>query len=215
KTPISTIIGTIDTLKEAEGTIPPLQRMELLTEMEIASTRLNSQVENLLNMSRLETGMLRLKRDWCDVNELVFMVLNKLPLSDTHLMLFEPDDSLPLFKLDSGLIETALHNLINNAVRYTPPDSTVCITATYDTHLWILVADDGNGIPEAERELVFEKFYRLPNSGTGGSGLGLSIVKGFIEAHGGTVSVINQMDRGAVFTIMVPAEVSFLKDEKE
>src|SRR5690606_4407383 len=96
KTPIATIIGTIDTLKEIDPEINPRQRMELLAEMEIASNRLNNQVENRMNMSRLETGTLKPKRDWCDVNELIFMVIQKLPADDTNRIHFEPDESLPL-----------------------------------------------------------------------------------------------------------------------
>lgn len=216
KTPIATIIGSIDTLKETEASIRSAQRMELLSEMEIASTRLNNQVENLLNMSRLETGTLKLSRDWCDVNELVFLVINKLPLNGTHELLFEPDEALPLFKLDSGLMETVLHSIIHNAIHYTPPHSIIQIsTASDETHLWISVCDNGNGIPEPEIDRIFEKFYRLPNSGTGGSGLGLSIAKGFVEAHGGTVQVKNQAGNGAAFTIMIPAETSYLKSMRD
>ncbi|WP_262249897.1 sensor histidine kinase [Parapedobacter soli] len=216
KTPIATIIGSIDTLKETDNTIQSVQRMELLSEMEIASTRLNNQVENLLNMSRLETGTLKLKRDWCDVNELVFLVIHKLHATDTHELIFDPDETLPLFKLDSGLMETVLNNIIHNAIRYTPQHSTIHITTAYDeTHLWISIRDNGNGIPEPEISRVFEKFYRLPNSGTGGSGLGLSIAKGFVEAHGGTVQVMSYLNKGTTFTVMIPAETSYLKSEKD
>src|SRR5690606_36559101 len=109
-----------------------------------------------------------------------------------------------------------LNNIIHNAIRYTPEHSVIHITTAYDdTHLWISICDDGKGIPEPEMARVFEKFYRLPNSGTGGSGLGLSIAKGFVEAHGGTVKAANQADKGAVFTIMIPAETSYLKNMKD
>lgn len=213
KTPISTIIGSIDTLKETDATIQSEHRMELLSAMEIASTRLNNQVENLLNMSRLETGMLKLKRDWCDVNELVFLVIQKLPLADTHDLIFEPDETLPLFKLDSGLMETVLNSIIHNAIRYTPKHSTIHVTTAYDdTHLWMHVRDNGKGIPKPEINRIFEKFYRLPNSGTGGSGLGLSIAKGFVEAHGGNVQVVSRPNKDTTFTIMIPAETSYLKN---
>lgn len=216
KTPIATIIGSIDTLKEADNSIQPVQRMELLSEMEIASTRLNSQVENLLNMSRLETGTLKLKKDWCDVNELVFLIIHKLPSVDTHELIFEPDETLPLFRLDSGLMETVLNNIIHNAIRYTPKRTTIRVATAYDdNHLWLTIGDNGNGIPEREISRIFEKFYRLPNSGTGGSGLGLSIAKGFVEAHGGTVQVMSYLNRGTTFTIMIPAETSYLKSEKD
>lgn len=212
KTPIATIIGSIDTLKEIDPEIDSRQRMELLAEMEIASNRLNKQVENLMNMSRLETGTLKLKRDWCDVNELIFMVIQKLPADDTNRIHFEPDESLPLVKLDGGLIETAVHAVVHNATRYTPRHASIEITTSYnESSLLIDVLDSGPGIPAAETDHIFEKFYRLPNSGTGGSGLGLSIAKGLVEAHGGTVSVSNQTGGGAFFRIALPAEVSRLQ----
>ncbi|SEL09919.1 two-component system, OmpR family, sensor histidine kinase KdpD [Parapedobacter koreensis] len=212
KTPIATIIGSIDTLKEIDPEIGSQQRMELLAEMEIAGNRLNKQVENLMNMSRLETGTLKLKRDWCDVNELIFLVIQKLPATDTIRIRFEPDESLPLVKLDGGLIETAVYALVHNATRYTPKQTPIEIVTTYnkENNLLIDVLDSGLGIPETEISHVFEKFYRLPNSGTGGSGLGLSIAKGFVEAHGGTVCVANQAQGGALFRIVLPVEISRL-----
>ena len=213
KTPIATIIGGIDTLKENDPDIGSEQRMELLTEMEIASNRLNKQVENLMNMNRLETGMLKLKRDWCDVNELVFMVIQKFSVADTRRMRFEPNESLPLVRLDGGLMETAMYALVHNAARYTPeraPIEIVTKSSPDSNSLLIDVLDGGQGIPESEISHIFEKFYRLPNSGTGGSGLGLSIAKGFVEAHGGTITVANQPQGGALFRIVLPAEFSNL-----
>jgi two-component system sensor histidine kinase KdpD len=215
KTPIATIIGTIDTLKESDTILLPDQRMELLSEIGIASNRLNTQVENLLNMSRLEAGNFQLKTDWTDINELIFIVIRKLPENNTHTVVFDPDEKLPLFKVDRGLVETVLYNLINNAVRYTPVKSTVTIFTGYtDGHLNIKVSDNGKGIPPSEADRIFNKFYRLPNSGTGGSGLGLSIAKGFIEAHHGNISVDNNKSGGAVFTISIPCEISYLKNLK-
>lgn len=213
KTPIATIIGGIDTLKEIDSEIVPEQRMELLAEIETASNRLDKQVENLMNMSRLETGTLKLQRDWCDVNELIFLVIQKLPAEDTIRIHFEPDESMPLVKLDGGLIETAVYALVHNATRYTPKQAPIEITTSHnkESSLLIDVRDRGEGIPESEISRLFEKFYRLPNSGTGGSGLGLSIAKGFVEAHGGTVSAANQAQGGALFRIMLPAEVSKLQ----
>lgn len=215
KTPIATIIGTIDTLKEADRQMLPAQRLELLSDMEIASMRLNNQVENLLNMSRLETGMLRLKTDWSDVNEFIFSVIRKFLFISDHTIIFEPDERLPLFKLDIGLMEPVLYGIIQNGLLYTPENTTICIKTTYDVgHLQITIVDNGPGIPEEKIAHVFDKFYRLPQSRTGGSGLGLSIAKGFVEAHHGSIVLTNLESGGARFLITIPAEVSYIKNLK-
>jgi two-component system, OmpR family, sensor histidine kinase KdpD len=215
RTPISTILGAVDTLKENKAKLTLTNELALLTEIDIASIRLNRQVENLLNMSRLESGMLKLNVDWCDINELIHAVIRKIPVPTTHQILFETNESLPLFKLDAGLIEQVIHNIIHNAIQYTPEQSIIEIRAAYlNKGLVITVADNGNGFPEKEIQHVFEKFYRLPHTKTGGSGLGLSISKGFIDAHKGTITLENNKKGGATFTIELPVETSFLNNLK-
>lgn len=215
KTPIATVIGATDTLKEAGDKITSEQKADLLAAIDIAGNRLNNQVENLLNMSRLETGTLKLKRDWCDVNEMIFRVIMTVPCQGSHRILFEPDDRAPLFKIDEGLMEVVLYGLISNAVRYTPPGSEVRVSVGFDDdQLHITVSDNGKGIPEEERQRVFEKFYRMRASGTGGTGLGLSIAKGIVEAHRGEIRLTDNPAGGAQFGVTLPAEVSYLKNLK-
>lgn len=215
RTPISTIIGSVDTLKESKDKLSISNQLTLLNEIETAGLRLNRQVENLLNMSRLETGMLKLKFDWCDVNELINGVIQKTIVNDEHTIYFLPNENLPLFKLDRGLIEQVLNNLIHNALNYTPENSSVKIVACQQSDKCIIVvSDNGSGILETEIPFVFDKFYRVPNTKTGGSGLGLSIVKGFIEAHQGNIKLENNSEGGATFTIEIPAEVSYLNNLK-
>lgn len=205
KTPIATIIGAIDTLKAHNDTLSPALRNELLSEMEIAGIRLNRQVNNLLDRSRMETGNLQLKKDWCDVNELIFLTLRKLPDTKGHTITFNPDEELPLFKIDEGLIEQVLHGLIHNAIIHTKPGTTVRIAAINDMdRLKIIVGDNGQGFPNT----------RLPHAHTGGTGLGLSIAKGFVEAHDGVISLESEPGGGARFTITIPAETSYLKNLK-
>ncbi|MBL7890219.1 MAG: PAS domain-containing sensor histidine kinase [Bacteroidia bacterium] len=215
RTPISTILGAVDTLKEEKDKLTPKHETELLSEIDKASIRLNRQVENLLSMSRLESGMLKPKRDWCDVNELINACIHKLDPVNDHAIVFVPNEQLPLFKLDTGLLDQIMHNLIHNAIQYTPAGSIITVSALHamDKCL-IMVSDNGNGFPEKEIPLVFEKFYRMPNSKTGGSGLGLSIVKGFVEAMSGAITLKNNVDAGAVFTVEIPAETSFLNNLK-
>lgn len=215
RTPIATIIGAVDTLKASSSKLSDHHRRELLDEMELAGTRLNRQVENLLSMSRLESGFIQPKLDWCDLNELIFRVIGLLRKDDDpkQEIRFQPSEELPLLKLDGGLMEQILLNIIHNSIQYTPPNSVITIRAGYDDgYCRLIISDNGPGFPEETLELVFKKFYRLPNSVTGGTGLGLSIVKGFVEAQHGRISLTNLSGGGAHFTIELPAEVSLLKD---
>lgn len=216
RTPIATIIGAIDTLKENRKVLSESNQIILLEEIDKATVRLNRQVENLLNMSRLETGMLKLKLDWCDINELIYTVLTKMTTSlNEHTINFVPNDKLPLFKLDAGLIEEVIQNLVNNAIVYTPKDTIIIIKTSCESDDCVFcVSDNGNGFPEEEIQFVFDKFYRLPNTKTGGSGLGLSIVKGFIEAHNGTITLEKKSNSGANFTITIPTETSYINNLK-
>lgn len=215
RTPISTIIGAVDTLKENKERISTSNRNELLNQIDIASIRLNRQVENLLNMSRLETGMLKLNLDWCDTNELIHSEIQKLAIPYKQTIVFEPNENLPLFKFDRGLIEHVLQNLLHNAINYTNENTVIKIVASQQSDNCIIsVSDNGIGIPEKEIKYLFDKFYRLPQTKTGGSGLGLSIVKGFVEAHKGIVKVENNKNGGVIFVIEFPAEASYLNNFK-
>ncbi|MBK8699059.1 MAG: DUF4118 domain-containing protein [Saprospiraceae bacterium] len=214
KTPIATIQGSVDTLLADRDKLTTENQLELLHEIDTASLRLNRQVENLLNMSRLESGMLKPKADWCDIQELIHTITNKFSW-DQHTLKIITDEDLPLVKMDAGLMEQVLHNIVHNAIQYTPPTSTITIAAKHqDGHFIISVSDSGTGIPAQDMKQVFDKFYRLPNSKPGGSGLGLSIVRGFVEAMQGTVTLTTQPNGGANFTIDIPAEASFITNLK-
>lgn len=166
-------------------------------------------------MSRLETGMLKLNLDWCDTNELINSVIQKLSLPYKQTIIFEPNENLPLFKFDRGLIEQVLQNLLHNAINYTPENTIIKIVAKQQlSNCVISISDNGKGIPETEIKHLFDKFYRLPQTKTGGSGLGLSIVKGFVEAHKGTVKAENNTNGGVTFIIEFPVEASYLNNLK-
>jgi len=237
KTPIATIIGASDNLLTDANKISDANKHQLISDISLASLRLNQQVENLLNMSRIESGYIQPKKDWCDVNELIYGVVNRLEdkLKDHHLLI-DLYEKLPLFKLDFGLMDQVLSNLLNNAIIYTPAGTVIKINVHYskeltghftkehdnlitntDTELHKLIfviEDNGPGFPPAEISRVFDKFYRLKNSKTGGTGLGLSIVKGLVEAHQGTIDLWNMPKGGARFTIEIPAEASYLNNLK-
>lgn len=211
KTPIATIIGAVDTLKD-NATINESNKKELISQIGIAGLRLNKEVENLLSISRLESGVLKLNYDWCDLNELVNIVISKLDDDlKGHIITFQQNEQMPLVKLDSLLIQHALYNLIHNAIQYTPNGTVIIIQFQMDNEDCIIsVKDNGQGIPGNEKVKIFDMFYRMPMHKTGGSGLGLSIVKGFIEAHQGTIKLISEEGNGAEFIIKLPVETSYL-----
>lgn len=205
RTPIATIVGASSSLRDLPDDAAGL-RLTLITDIQHASQRLNRLVENLLDMSRLESGRLRIKRQWCDVRDLVGAVMKQTEerLGERTLKA-EIAPNLPLVELDEGLIEQALANLLDNAVTYTPPHTEISIKARLSGDwLEIIIQDTGPGIPPADLDHVFEKFYRGTGVVTGGTGLGLSIARGLTEAHGGTLDVSNLPSGGASFTMRLP-----------
>ncbi|WP_083961686.1 sensor histidine kinase [Salinimicrobium terrae] len=208
KTPISTIIGAVDTLKMNSGKISETNKIELYSEIDLAGNRLHRQVNNLLSMSRLESNFFKLQLDWYDIKEIVHTVIQN-NRKDSHHVSFSPSEDLPLFRIDGPLIEQVLHNIIHNALEYTPAGTTIQILVNSGNRkLQIQILDNGPGFPDDTLERVFEKFYRLPKTATGGTGLGLSIAKGFTKAHNGTIKLQNIPSGGAKFSIDIPAETA-------
>ncbi|MEP7236248.1 MAG: ATP-binding protein [Ferruginibacter sp.] len=216
RTPIATIVGATDNLQNFNSKLSDSNRHELVHEISKASFRLNQQVENLLNMSRLESGFIQPKKDWCDVVELVYETVKRIEENTGNKKInIQVDQSIPLFKLDKGMMEQVIYNLLYNATLYTPEHAAICISARCHVDvLQIMVEDNGPGFPATEIKNVFDKFYRLQNTKAGGTGLGLSIVKGFTEAHNGTIFLENISTGGARFTIDIPAETSYLNNLK-
>ena len=213
RTPISTIIGALDTLKENKAVLSDESQSELLSVISKASFRLNREVDNLLNMNRLESGMLTLKEDWCDLSELIHSVIQKVNPSGNKKIEFNPDVNLPFFRLDPGIMEQAVYNLLHNAITHTPDDTLIELDVKHDQDLCVItISDNGQGFPENEIPRVFDKFYRLPHNKTSGSGLGLSIVKGFVEAHKGKITLENNKSGGAKFTIIIPTEATYINN---
>jgi len=205
--PVATIMGASDTLLSGEfdkGT-----SMHLHVEINKASERLNRLIDNLLNMSRLESGRITPKLDWHDVHDLANKVIEvlKKELERFNLEVSIPDD-VPLVKIDFGLMEHVLHNLVLNATQYSKPGTTIRIKMYYDHQSFIIqVMDRGPGFPQDELKNVFNKFYRLEGSISGGTGLGLSIVKGFVQAHNGNVTIENRKNGGSIITVKIPTEI--------
>jgi two-component system sensor histidine kinase KdpD len=205
--PVATIMGASDTLLTSQH--PEEIRKELSQEIFKASNRLNRLIENLLNMSRLESGRITPKLDWHDVHDLANKVIEALKneLKRFNLEVSIPDE-MPLVKIDFGLMDNVLHNLVLNATQYSKPGTTIRIKMYYDHKSFIMqVMDRGPGFPPGELENVFNKFYRLEGSISGGTGLGLSIVKGFVQAHNGNVTIENRKNGGSIITVKIPTEI--------
>lgn len=206
RTPIATIAGAASLL-DGELERNPTTRAELTRGIRTAADRLNRLVANLLDMSRLDAGRLRLKRDWCDVGEVIGVAARRLEAClARHPLAIDVPPGLPLVQMDFVLMEQVLVNLLDNACSYTPPGAPITIGAHFARgSLTITVTDGGHGLPPEDLERIFEKFYRVPGTAAGGTGLGLSICRGLVEAHGGTLSAANAPGGGARFAITLPA----------
>jgi two-component system sensor histidine kinase KdpD len=210
--PVATIMGASDTLIAQDYS--PETRTVLYQEINTAAVRLNRLIENLLNMSRLDSGRLTPRIDWCDVHDLINKVTQSLSAElkpfGLHCVL---SDDMPLVQLDFGLMEQVLYNLLLNSTQYAPEGSNIRVKFFYDNgYLMIQVMDRGPGFLPADLPMVFNKFYRGGLAVAGGTGLGLSIVKGMIEAHQGTIAAENRVHGGARFTIKIPTKISDISE---
>ncbi|MCP1557168.1 UNVERIFIED_ORG: two-component system sensor histidine kinase KdpD [Methylobacterium sp. SuP10 SLI 274] len=209
RTPLASVLGAASTLRDLDGALPVEAKAELLTTIIEESERLNRFIVNLLDMTRLEAGAVAPNLGLQDVAETIDTALRRTQkILAGHRVAVEIAPDLPTLRLDPVLFEQVLVNLLDNAAKYAPEDSTVTLRARQDGHtVRIEVLDEGFGLPEADVERVFDKFYRVRKSDRvrAGTGLGLAISRGFVEAMGGTVTAGNRRDRlGAAFTVTLP-----------
>jgi two-component system sensor histidine kinase KdpD len=205
KTPITTIIGATSSFGAKEVRENPKVQANILNEIKIAAERLHRLVENLLDMARLESGNLNLKRDWHSINDLLNSCVERLKEDSVNHKISVKADYDFVFQFDYALLEQALVNILHNSIIYTPAGSEIKIEASSQNQNCIIsISDNGKGFSAEELTNLFEKFFRSTSSKTGGTGLGLSIAKGLIEAHGGTISAMNGINGGAIFTIILP-----------
>ncbi|CAO4193773.1 ATP-binding protein [Methylorubrum extorquens] len=209
RTPLASVLGAASTLRDLDGALPLEAKAELLTTIIEESERLNRFIVNLLDMTRLEAGAVAPNLALQDVAETIDTALRRTQkILAGHRVAVEIAPDLPALRLDPVLFEQVLVNLLDNAAKYAPEDSTVTLRARRDGRtVRIEVLDEGFGLPEADIERVFDKFYRVRKSDRvrAGTGLGLAISRGFVEAMGGTVTAGNRRDRlGATFTVTLP-----------
>jgi len=209
RTPLAAITSAASALAGESKNGADFDR-RMIGEIQEASARLNRLVGNLLDVTRLESGHMRLNLDWCDVRDLVQTTVRTLEreLSGREVKV-ELSEKIPLVRMDFTLMQQALANLLLNAVVHTPPGTPILLSALWEPDVLIFnVADNGPGLPPDLLPRIFDKFFRAPDAPAGGSGLGLAIVKGFVEAHGGQISAANRPGGGALFTIRLPQKES-------
>lgn len=217
RTPLASILGSATSLRSYGASLDEAARDELTRTIQEEAEQLNRFIANLLDMTRLESGRLEPKAEAVDLGDVVGSALGRTSkVLQGHKIRIELDGGLPMLRADPVLLEQVLFNLLDNAAKYAPEGSEVLLRGGLDANgqsVRLEVLDQGEGIPPADLERVFDKFYRVnaPNHGMGdrrraGTGLGLAICRGFVEAMGGSIQAGNRTDRsGAVFTLRLPA----------
>jgi two-component system sensor histidine kinase KdpD len=206
RTPLTAIKGSITALMDPLTGRDAEARRLLMAETLTATDRLNAIVENLLSMSRLESGMLRLKRSETDVTDLASVAADALGRqSSDHPLSIHVEETIPPVALDFTLMVQVLSNLLTNAARHTPPGTPIRLEMEKTSDgISITVSDDGPGVPADELPHLFETFFRGRKAGAGGVGLGLPICKGIVEAHGGRILAYLNRSGGLSVSIVLP-----------
>ncbi|OGP69959.1 MAG: hypothetical protein A2Z73_05890 [Deltaproteobacteria bacterium RBG_13_60_28] len=216
RTPLTVIAGSASSLVEGEKSLDSVTKQELAQSIYEEARRLDRLVHNLLEMSRLQSGQAMLNKEWHVLEEVIGCALAQLDsqLHDHPVRIDLPTD-LPLVQMDALLLERVVINLLENSMKYTPPGTPLEISGSLqDQELLVAVADRGPGLPAGEEERIFEKFYQVSPGSARGAGLGLTICRSIIEAHGGRIWAANRLEGGAVFTFTIPlAEGAPLPDK--
>jgi two-component system, OmpR family, sensor histidine kinase KdpD len=215
RTPLAGIKAAIGSLLRRDVQWNEEDRQAFLLDIDGEADRLTRLVANLLDISRIEAGAIRPRKEWDSIGELITRVISHLEslLGDHHVVIDVPD-GLPPIRVDAVHIEQVLTNLLENAAKYSPLGTPITVRSRLDgepnaaSTLCISIVDLGPGIEPAEQKNIFEKFYRVTGSKrpVSGTGMGLAIVKGLVEAHGGHVSVESALGKGSTFTVVLPVE---------
>ncbi|MCK1641169.1 sensor histidine kinase KdpD [Bradyrhizobium sp. 157] len=213
KTPLASVLGAASTMRDLDSSLTDAQKRDLLATVIDESERLNRFIANLLDMTKLESGAIVPNAARHDVGEIVGSALRRAgKILERHKVSLELAADLPMLELDAVLFEQVLFNLLDNAAKYSPAGTTISVRSMRDRNsVSLQILDEGNGIPPAELESVFDKFYRAQKGDhvRPGTGLGLAISRGFVEAMHGTISAANRSDRsGAIITIRLPVPAS-------
>ena len=213
KTPLASVLGAASTMRDLADGLSDIEKRDLLATVIDESERLNRFIANLLDMTKLESGAIVPNTALHDIGEIVGSALRRASkILSRHKVSLDLEADLPMLELDAVLFEQVIFNLLDNAAKYSPAETTIAIRSTREANTVSLqVADEGEGIPPGELESVFDKFYRVQKIDhvRPGTGLGLAISRGFIEAMHGRIFAANRSDRrGAVLTIRLPIPAS-------
>ncbi|GAA0526656.1 two-component system sensor histidine kinase KdpD [Rhizomicrobium palustre] len=213
RTPLSVILGAASSLKSLDSTLDASSRETFVGTIMEEGERLNRFIANLLDMTRLESGAIAPKLEATDLSDVVGSALRRAGrIFQDHKLVVALEPNLPLVKLDPVLFEQVLFNLLDNAGKYAPAGTEIAVAASrVGGQIVLTVEDHGNGIPPGDLERIFDKFYRVEarDRQNAGTGLGLPISRGFVEAMGGTITAQNREGgTGARFTITLPLEVA-------
>jgi two-component system phosphate regulon sensor histidine kinase PhoR len=209
RTPLTSIKAYTETIL-SDSNMPEETKRQFLGIIDEESNRLAGLIEGLLEISRIESGAMKIVREPVDIVALARKVLTALQaLADKKNIRLESDidDNLAIFEGDEDKIQSALTNLVNNAIKFTPRDGRVCVSVRQrDDQVVMRVSDTGMGIPKEALPRIFDRFYRVPHPGKHiqGTGLGLAIVRKIVTMHGGRIEVESELNRGTTFTIFLP-----------
>jgi two-component system sensor histidine kinase KdpD len=195
--------------KNDAGASASESRSALIQSIKEGANRMNHLVGNLLDTARFESGMLKLNKDWYDIQDIIGVSLRRSQdILKNHVLQTDIAPDLPLVSVDFSLIEQVIVNLLHNAATYSPEKSKIGVSVyKNEKEIIVSVTDHGSGVPEADHEKIFDKFYRLQSPrNVSGTGLGLSICKGLVEAHGGKIWVADSKGGGSMFTFTLPIE---------
>lgn len=212
RTPLASIIGAASSLQESPEVFDAEARRDLLATIHEEAERLNRFVGNLLDTTRIESGALKLDRDWVEVQDVIGSAAGRLAARlKEHPFSYRQDDGLPMVRLDFVLMEQVFVNLLDNAAKYSPAGAPIRVRARrHEEMLEVTVEDEGAGVPREDLEKIFDKFFRVHRGDRqmAGSGLGLSICRAIVAEHGGriTASSPGPHGRGTVFSLLLPIE---------
>jgi K+-sensing histidine kinase KdpD len=221
RTPLTSIKASVTTLLEElrattgnNVTLATEDRREMLEVIDEEADRLNRSVESLVELARIEAGEMQLRRRWAQVEEIIETAVERArPLTTRHHVVVSVEPGIPIIRVDAQAIAEVIYTLLDNATKYSPPGTSIAVSATQadDLTVRLIVEDEGRGIPEELHERVFDKFFRVAPAGASGSnepkgtGLGLAIAKGVVEAHGGTIRIEGRRSKpGTLIRIDLP-----------